>query len=348
MLDYIIVGAGLSGIAVADELINRGRNIRVFENQSQSSSTVAGGVFNPVILKRFTLAWKADEQLKVAIPFYRSLEEKLNVSLIDEMPVYRKFFSVEEQNDWFSAMDKSSLSAFLSPDLLEQLNPCIPSEFSFGKVNSTGIIQTQKLLEKYRQYLVDLNIFISESFKYDQLQLKKDMFNYKGFQAKRIIFCEGFGIKKNPFFNFLPLNGNKGEYIIIKSEDLQLDVAVKSSVFILPLGNDLYKVGATYNNSDKTPEPTEEAKEYLVSKLKKMITCDFEVVDQIAGIRPATSDRKPLVGEHPDYSGMYVCNGLGSRGVLISPTVAKNLIAYIENKKQLPAEIDIRRFSKNK
>ncbi len=195
MLDYIIVGAGLSGIAISEELINKGKKIKVFEDMSQSSSTVAGGVFNPVILKRFTLAWEANEQLKVAIPFYRSLEEKLKISLVEEMPVYRKFFSVEEQNDWFSAMDKPSLSPFLSPDLIEELNASIPSQFSFGKVNNTGIIQTQKLLEKYRQYLVHLNIYISESFEYDQLQLKKDLFNYKGFQAKRIIFCEGFGIK---------------------------------------------------------------------------------------------------------------------------------------------------------
>lgn len=344
MLDYIIVGAGLSGIAIAEELIDKGRNIRVFEDMSQTSSTVAGGVYNPVILKRFTLAWEADRQLKVAIPFYRSLEKKLDISLVKEMAIYRKFFSVEEQNDWFSAMDKASLSPFLSPNLLQELNPNIPSDFSFGKVNGTGIIATEKLLENYRQYLEDLKLFFSESFEYDKLQLKRDLFNYKGFQAKRIIFCEGFGIKKNPFFNYLPLNGNKGEYLVIQSPDLQLEVAVKSSVFILPLGNDLYKVGATYSNSDKTPEPTEEAREYLLDKLKKMITCDFEVVDQVSGIRPATVDRKPLVGEHPDYKGMYVCNGFGSRGVLIAPTVSKELLDSIENETKLPAEIDIKRF----
>ena len=348
MVDYIIVGTGLSGIAIAEELINRGRNIRVFEDKSQFSSTVAGGVYNPVILKRFSLAWEADTQLKLAIPFYRSLEEKLKISIVQEMPVYRKFFSVEEQNDWFSAMDKTSLLPFLSPDLLQELNSNIPSEFSFGKVNNTGIIQTEKLLEKYRQYLVDLKIYVSDSFEYDKLQLRKDLFNYKGFQAKRIIFCEGFGIKKNPFFNYLPLTGNKGEYLVIKSPDLQLEVAVKSSVFILPLGNDLYKVGATYNNTDKTPQPTAEAKNYLIDKLRKMITCDFEVVDQVSGIRPTTADRKPLVGEHPDYKGLYVCNGFGSRGVLIAPTVAKDLIESIENEKPLPGEIDIRRFRKKK
>lgn len=345
MLDYIIVGAGLSGIAVAEKLIDSGKNIRVFENNSQSSSTVAGGIYNPVILKRFTLAWEADEQLKMAIPFYESLEEKLKISIIREMPIYRKFHSVEEQNNWFEAMDKPSVAAFLSPKLLSELNPNIPSDFSFGMVKNTGVINTELLLDAYRIYLTELDVFISEDFHYDMLQLKNDQFSYKGFQAKRIIFCDGFGMTRNPFFNNLPLNGNKGEYLIIKSEALKLEVAVKSSVFLLPLGNDLYKVGATYNNDDKTPEPTVEAKEYLLEKLRALITCDFEVVGQVAGIRPATADRKPLVGEHLEYKGMFCCNGFGSRGVLIGPTVARKLIDSIENKTPIPSDIDIRRFA---
>jgi len=144
----------------------------------------------------------------------------------------------------------------------------------------------------------------------------------------------------------LPLNGNKGEYLIIKAEDLKLEVAVKSSVFIIPLGKDLYKVGATYNNWDKTKEPTQDGKNYLLEKLNGFLNCDFEVVDQIAGIRPATNDRKPLVGKHPKHESLYCCNGFGSRGVLIGPTVASQLIAHIEDAEILSEEIDIKRFEK--
>jgi glycine/D-amino acid oxidase-like deaminating enzyme len=347
MLDYIIIGAGLSGIAVTEELLSLGKKIRVFENGSQASSTVAGGIFNPVILKRFTLAWEADRQLKTAIPFYRTLEQKLDISIVKEMPIYRKFHSVEEQNDWFAAIDKPSLSQFLSPHLIKDLNPCIPAEFSFGKVAHTGIIQTEVLLSSYREYLLSRGSLISEGFDYDQLQLRNNKFHYKGFQAERIIFCEGFGMIKNPFFSNLPLTGNKGEYIIIESSELQLEVAVKSSVFILPLGKDLYKVGATYNNYDKSTDITKEAREYLLKKLKATINCDFKIVGHIAGVRPATKDRKPLVGEHPEYKNLFVCNGFGSRGVLIAPTMAKELVAHLETGQPIDPEVDIRRFRKS-
>lgn len=213
-------------------------------------------------------------------------------------------------------------------------------------MKNTGTVNTKLLLEKYKEYLGNLDSFESADFEYDQLELQENGCAYKGIQARRVIFCDGFGLTKNPYFNYLPLRGNKGEYLIIKAKDLNLEVAVKSSVFILPLGNHLYKVGATYDNVDKTETPTPEAKDKLLSQLSKIITCEFEVIDQVAGIRPATSDRKPLVGQHPKHRQLYCCNGFGSRGVLIAPTVAKQLVGFIEKDTALPIDIDIRRFDK--
>lgn len=345
MLDYLIVGSGLSGIAVAENLIHRGKKIVVFDDNSQTSSTVAGGIYNPVILKRFTLAWNADEQLKTALPFYKKLEEKLNISLNKKLPIYRRFHSIEEQNNWFSAMDKPLLGEFLDEKLAPTINPSIPSSYSFGHVKNTGVINTGLLLESYKNYLIEIDSFQKERFDYDNLVLNDDYCEYKSLKAKRIIFCDGFGLRKNPYFNYLPLQGNKGEYLIIKSEELKLEVAVKSSVFIIPLGDNLYKVGATYNNWDKSKEPTQEGRVYLLEKLKGFVKCNFEVVNQVTGIRPATNDRKPLIGQHPKYKNLYCCNGFGSRGVLIAPTVALQLINFIEKGIPLEEEININRYA---
>lgn len=73
---------------------------------------------------------------------------------------------------------------------------------------------------------------------------------------------------------------------IIKAPALDLDVIVNTSVFILPLGNDLFKVGATYNWIDKTSTPTEEGKQELVDRIKEILTCDFEIIQHLAGVHP--------------------------------------------------------------
>jgi len=79
MVDYIVVGLGLAGISFCEQLEKNGKTFRVVTDDSQTSSLVAGGLYNPVILKRFTLAWQAEKQLKIAKTFYTDLEQKLGL-----------------------------------------------------------------------------------------------------------------------------------------------------------------------------------------------------------------------------------------------------------------------------
>ena len=112
MIDYIVVGLGLAGISFCEQLQAHKKDFKVVADGSQTSSLVAGGLYNPVILKRFTLAWNADAQLEKAIPFYKGLEAKLGVQLDYKIPILRKFASIEEQNLWFEAADKKRLDQF--------------------------------------------------------------------------------------------------------------------------------------------------------------------------------------------------------------------------------------------
>ena len=52
-VDYIIVGFGLSGLSIAEHLDNIGKTFMVYDSPLYSSSRVAGGVFNPVVLKNY-------------------------------------------------------------------------------------------------------------------------------------------------------------------------------------------------------------------------------------------------------------------------------------------------------
>ena len=77
-VDYIIVGLGLAGLTFTKELEKNKKTYLVFEDYSQNSSMVAGGVYNPVVLKRFTPVWNANAQLDLALPFYQDLENQIN------------------------------------------------------------------------------------------------------------------------------------------------------------------------------------------------------------------------------------------------------------------------------
>ncbi|TMM29563.1 FAD-dependent oxidoreductase [Polaribacter aestuariivivens] len=345
-VDYIIVGLGLAGLAFAEELLANNKTFLVFEDASQTSSLVAGGVYNPVILKRFTPVWNAKEQLATALPFYENLEKKIGQKFDKKFVIKKAFKSIEDQNNWFSAFDKPKVAYFLDDRLDKNNYEGVFGDFNFGNVKEAGRIDTLKLVKAYRTYLQENNLIRFEKFNHKNIIFEKEMIQYENLQTNRIVFCEGFGVKENPYFKHLPLDEVKGELLTIYAPEINIDFILKSTLFLIPLGNHHYKVGATFNHKDKTSKPSVEGKEELVEKLKKVITAPYKIINQTAGIRPAVKDRRPLIGVHPKYSQLSVLNGLGTRGVMIAPTVAKNLYNHLENGAILDIETDIKRFDK--
>jgi len=343
-VDYIIVGIGIAGISFCEQLRANGKTFLVYDDASQQSSTVAGGLYNPVVLKRFTSVWKSTEQLDIALLLYANIEQRLKIKLDYKIPIYRKFASLEEQNDWFAASDKPLLSRYLSTEIIKNDNDALEASFGFGKVLETGRIDVNTMIKAYKADLLYNGLLFNSSFNYDDLRIQNNVVNYKNITAKHIVFSEGSGIRQNPYFNYLPLNPAKGELLTIYAPDLKINFVLKAGVFLIPLSQDLYIVGATYEWNDLNHDITEKAKVELLEKLKKLINCSFKIVNQVAGIRPTVKDRRPLAGKHQEYKNVFVLNGLGTRGVMIGPYVAKQLYDFIEHKKPVEQEIDIRRF----
>jgi glycine/D-amino acid oxidase-like deaminating enzyme len=347
MVDYLVVGLGLAGISFCETLERHKRSFQVFNDSSQAASAVAGGLYNPVMLKRFTLVWNASEQLQKAIPFYEGLERNLGTKLNHPLPIFRRFSSVEEQNLWFEAADKGVLKPFLSPKVRpKHHNPNIDAPFGYGEVLQTGRVDIQIMLAAYKDYLMQKGRLSLETFDNGSLQIMEDHVEYKSIKARNLVFAEGYGLSANPYFRYLPLTGTKGEYLIIEAPELKERNAIKAAIFIIPMGNDRYRVGATYKWKDKSNSPTEASKSELLEQLNQVVKCKYQVVGQEAGIRPTVTDRRPLVGRHPLYHNLYVLNGFGSRGVMIAPSASEQLFGLIENDLSLPPEMDIARFKK--
>ncbi|WP_088324378.1 NAD(P)/FAD-dependent oxidoreductase [Polaribacter tangerinus] len=344
-VDYIIVGLGLAGLAFAEELQQANKTFIVFEDDSQTSSLVAGGVYNPVNLRRFTPVWNAAKQLDIAMPFYKKLEEKLHLQLDKKIVIKRAFKSLEEQNNWFEASDKPLLKRFLNLHLDKTKVAGVLADVGFGIVNETGRVDTLQLVTAYRNFLKENNLIRFEQFDHQQLEVSKSTVNYKDISSSKVVFCEGYGVKQNPFFKYLPLQEVKGELLTIHAPELQIDFLLKSTLFLIPLGDHYYKVGATFNHSDKTSKPSDIGRQELIEKLTKVINVPYTIIDQTAGIRPATKGRKPFVGVHEEFNNLAILNGLGTRGVMIAPTLAKNLYLHLEYNEPLDTDADIKRFA---
>lgn len=346
--DYIIVGQGLSGSLLSYELIKRGKRVCVIhDNALVRSSEVAPGMYNPLVLKRYTLAWKAPELISNLENYYKEIEQELDCKFMYPMNLYRLFSNNKEAILWDEKSDQLALEPFMNPNISTQDNLAISKNFGLGQVYKTGRVILVKFIQAIREYIQESNTYLSEEFAYENLQLKDNEVCYGEIISKHIIFAEGYNMKFNPWFNQLPLKGTKGELITIKSPDLKLEYPIKSSVLVMPLGNDLYRVGASFNWDDKDCDPSETGKKWLISKLEQIISCTFEIVEHDAGIRPTVIDRRPLLGTHEEHKNMHVFNGMGTRGVMLAPTGVRMLIDSIENSIPLDEEWNIKRFKEN-
>jgi glycine oxidase len=339
--DFIIVGQGIAGSVLALELIKRGKSVIVIDNASLStSSRVAAGIWNPVVFKRLTKSWMIDELTPCLNEFYASAEKTLGVKFLEERKIAKLFTEEQEINLWKKKVTED-MRNYLSEEILEMHEP---TSSKYSIVKQAGNLDTVTFLNATTQYLKTNDSYLEEAFNHDELKINASGVSYKNISATEIIFCEGHLVKNNPHFNYIPFKPAKGDVLTISCKELNIDFILNKGMFIMPLGNHLFKCGATYNWQDLTDIPNPAGKEELVAKLKKIIPYEFEVIKHEAGVRPSVIDRRPVLGTHPTHSQLKIFNGLGTKAVMLAPFFAKQLCDYLMEGKELNGEVDVKRF----
>jgi glycine/D-amino acid oxidase-like deaminating enzyme len=231
----------------------------------------------------------------------------------------------------------------INHNLDERYRSAITAPYGGMEIKEAGFVDVRKLVGAYRNYLRQKGLYRQEEVRYEEIIPTAAFVQWKEVQAKKIIFCDGAFTTQNPYFNWLPFSLVKGEIIHITIPDNSLEHIINQGIFILPLRNGVYKVGATYEWNELTWQPTLKAQEELLPKLKALLKLPFELVAHDAGIRPATADRRPLIGLHPHYQSVGIFNGLGTKGVSLAPYFARQLFEHLEYNKELPKEVYINR-----
>ena len=346
-VDTIIVGIGIAGVCFAEKLVQNKKSFYVIDNKKTGSSKIAAGIFNPTVLKRYNMTWNGEQFHKNAITFFKKIENKYKKKIIFNHDILKIFSSISDQNNWIVASKKPLLKNFLDSKIYTKKIKGIKTEFGYGVVNKCGRISILNMINGFKNKFK--NNLLYEDFDFKKLSSQDNKIVYNNIVSENIVFCEGHDIIYNPFFKNLPVTGSKGEFLIVKISNFSLNKIIKrSSIFIMPLENEHYWVGATYDNSDKKNKPTQKKKEWLIEKLESIITLPYKIIDHKAGMRPTTIDRRPMIGFHPDYKNIYLLNGLGSRGILLAPTLSFWLYNYIYKGLPFPEEVDLNRFKEIK
>jgi glycine/D-amino acid oxidase-like deaminating enzyme len=346
--DFLIIGQGIAGSTLALTLIKAGYSVCVIDKPSLSTcSSVAAGIWNPVVFKRLVKSWKADEVLPYLVQFYEHFESLFKTKLMTKRQILKPFSEIQESELWLkkSKVENHYLQQTISSQYQLSSTQILNS---YAMVLEAGNLNVTEFLNQTRLYLLAKFSYIEGLFSHDDVTHTSLQVKYKHISANHLVFCEGHLVSKNSFFDWIPTKPAKGEVITIACDDLNLDLNIlNKGIFILPLGNSIYKVGATYEWKNLTDHPTPEGLIELEEKLRMLITSPFTVINHEAGIRPSVIDRRPVIGKHHTFKNIHVFNGFGTKAVMLAPYYANQFVNQFQQKENLDDEVNVTRFYKS-
>ncbi|BCU77425.1 hypothetical protein llg_21400 [Luteolibacter sp. LG18] len=319
-----IIGQGLAGTCLAWAFHDRGVPFEIVDRENGGSSRVAAGMINPVTGKNFQPSWRIAEFMPEAVDFYQRLEVRLGGVFWHPLPVLRLASSAA---DWDKIRGKLE-DPEVSPWVAGEVPPPDDRWVAAVELKGGGRLDVPGFLQASREFFSALGVY---------RQAEADPASP---EDARGIWCEGAtGL----------IAGRPGQHRCAKGEILTLradgwdepHIRVADGGWLIPLGDGIFKAGATYVWDVLDATPTEKGRRQVEEIAHRLAPGPFEVIGHDAGVRPILRRSQPLIG--PLGEGWFF-NGLGSKGSLYAPGVARRLAEWILDGVEPDPDLDLRRF----
>jgi glycine oxidase len=318
IMSFHIQGLGLAGSSIAWHLRARGVDFTCYDDaRSGASSRPAAGLVNPVTGKNYTVSWRFAEFLAEAVEFYRQIEREASVTLWHPLPIRR----LVSDKEWPKLQSKYA-AGVLQPWVVAVEEAQAPW-CGAAILQGGGRVDTAAFCELT-----------------EQLMKREGRWREQAEPGDCVIHCEGAAALISGMLG--PHRCAKGEILTVKADWKISEILIGGGGWLVPLGEGRFKVGATYEWEQLDGEPTAEGREQIGKIARLLGGADHEVVAHVAGIRPIIRRSQPLIGRLAD--GSAVMNGLGSKGSLYAPGVAKRLVDHLLDGAPIDPELDLSLF----
>jgi glycine oxidase len=321
----LIIGQGIAGSLVAFMLYRQHIPFIVVDaGHANTASRVAAGMFTPVSGKRKAIDIGILQQIPFAIDIYKQIEKLIGENILHLQDIYEVPASSEEQNELL----KKSVNALFEKYIVQHQKkiPHIKQDFEAFKITNSGWVDCLSFINGFRDWLKQKDALIEEAFDYSLLKIDNENLRYKEIEFEKIIFCEGYQVFNNPFFNDEKIIPCKGDILTVEYKNDLADIIKKNGCYLIPYMNNVFKAGSTYhwNNNDETLFEID--KQAIETNLDKMLEDDYIVTNHQSAIRPTTHNREVIAKQHQQYSNMFMLNGLGTKGIIQGPLWAEYIV----------------------
>ncbi len=332
----IIIGQGIAGSTLAWELHWAGHEVHLVERkEGQSASRVAAGLITPITGKRLTKAADFDEANRVAEEFYGKVEATIGTTLQEKRAALR-YFESDSERDTF----------------LEERAELIGEEIELLRNDRQQVIGIRMLKAarlRVQDYLEGTQRYFQERGQYHEanvdagsdIEVRADGVSIRHIKldGTRLFFCQGYQSQQNPWFPGIPDAPVRGETLTVTIPSRETKDVVHQGYWLAPIAakvadrnNRTYVIGATYDRDNLGETITASGREELLAALKRFTEEEVVVIGQASAVRATTRGGQAIAMMHPEYSQLGIMNGLGSKGSLMAPLIAKKLVESLSQK----------------
>lgn len=326
--DICIAGAGIIGLSLAFELHAHGLDVIVLESGSpmQQASTAAAGMLaaedphNPAELRALS-----NLSISLYPSYLRRLEEFGGVPV--PFQTTQTLQSFETDPEFKDAALPSDLFTAAGFRMLQEhsLDPRQLASSLLAAVRATSI------------HLLSNSPVNSATTTGNLITITTPTHTV---ETTHFVDCTGAWVgtsTSDPAFEVIPIKGQMLVIALPKSLSLDLTVRTKD-IYIVPrtTGPNAGRaiIGATVEDVgfDKTVHPLQiAALHHRAARLLPQLI-DADVVESWSGLRPATSDRLPILGAHPTKPNHWVATGHYRNGILLAPATAHVMTQLIRGR----------------
>jgi glycine/D-amino acid oxidase-like deaminating enzyme len=343
--EFLIVGQGLAGTMLAWTLLQRGRTFIIVDREEAiTSSKVAGGLVTPITGMRLTLNWRYDELYREALRFYRHKERILGRRLFFPRPHVRLLRNEREVEVWERRKLDEEIRPFITPLSGRPLvdGTRISAPLGGFQQSHSGFLDSAAFIAHSRRHFETLGVYRQGEVSEESLQIGDDGIGWEGGDFSQVALCQGWEVAKSRWFSWLPFDHTQGTVLSLRAETGEKRRIINSGCWVVTREDGSMMAGSTYETRfDHPHRPVPGGIEKLESKLRALVRSDVEVLGSQTAVRPGIKRNKAAVGRHPVQSRIVLMNGLGSKGALRGPYLARKLTEHLIDGAPLEAEIDL-------
>lgn len=338
---FLIIGQGLAGTALAWRLHERRVPFVIVDRgEPVTCSKVAAGLITPVTGMRLKVSWRFEFFYPEALRFYRQIGKLLGTRVFFPRGYVRLLKNEQERQKWPKRLRESEVGPFVHPQA-PQLDPAIVTLPHEGfQQRHAAWLDTVTYLEASRRFFGEA--YRQASVEPDEVHDDAEGISWNGERFSHVVWAQGWQAAKHPLFKWVPFQNALGTILTAKA-DLKGELRILNrGCWVIPRADGTLRAGSTYEWTFTDPpagSPGMVAE--LETKLRDFLAVPVELLGSQSAVRPIIQGRQALLGAHPSHPRVLFFNGLGSKGSLRGPWLAKHLAEHLLDGKPLDAEFDL-------